>query len=141
MVLSNVLERGDIEVKGSDMSLLCPSSGNWPWCMDIESNLLSRGSIRVHGNVIPLDTEMWVVANTVRRHIDILGNIGPGNKLVTENMVGGHLRCRKNDDPFTGDPNYWMSAPHNDKNDDDPSDHHNQCGDLVEPPPPPPPDE
>ncbi len=106
-----------------------------PGVMDVESNLVSRGSIRILGNVIPLDTQLFFKANAVGRHIDVLRNIGPGTKLVTDNFVGGHLRCRRNDDPFTGEPNYWVTAPPN-GDDDDPSDRHNQCGELTEPPPP-----
>lgn len=94
------------------------------------------------------DTRTWIGDNTVGRNLQLFKNSGGlsvgvywngvgGNlqvfrttgdavKTVAENAVGGNLQCRRNDEAFTGGPNFPLGTPNDDSG--------NQCffGDLEE---------
>lgn len=68
-------------------------------------NSVRKGDIQVQDNFIPPFELMAVARNDVGGNVQVFRNRGSGTKTVAENFVRENLQCRRNDQPFVGQPN------------------------------------
>jgi hypothetical protein len=85
------LTRGNINVIGN--------SGIW---VSLRDNDVLEGSVRVLANV---GTRFSLIANRVAQHVIVVGNRGPGDKMVRSTTAGGAILCERNEDPFAAAEN------------------------------------
>jgi hypothetical protein len=101
-ICGSELPGGNIVVKRSVNGTVAVGS---PQGFACAGNTVEKGNIQVEENIIPPLEALAVGRNTVGGNVQVFKNRGPGQKTVVENVVRQNLQCRRNDEPFVGQPN------------------------------------
>jgi hypothetical protein len=94
LVLGTTLPKGNIHIEKGRFP-----NGDWV----VEASTLAKGNIKVKENGSL--AESFIFDNQVAGDVQVVKNTGPGFKSVDGNTIGGNLQCKKNQEPFVGQPN------------------------------------
>jgi hypothetical protein len=93
LVFRTIVEEGNVNIERMVGSI------------GVGESRIRRGNLKVKDNIIPAGETLLVISGTlglpVANNVEVSGNTGDGDKVVSGVVAGGKIQCKDNSAPFS----------------------------------------